>query len=587
LGIAIAWIIGSKTSRSIASLAVMAGDLESGEGAASGVATALSRYPSGIAEVDVVKDALFTAQRLIREHSEKRDRVEAELREVSERLQLAQEAGNIGTFERDLVTGEIKWSTSQEMLYGLAPGSFGGKSEDWTQRVHPGDLPRVEAEMEYAAQTHLPLDIEFRVIRPDGAVRWIASKARAFTDESGKAQRLLGVNIDITERKKAEEALLEADRRKDEFLAMLGHELRNPLGVINTSAQLLTLKGPRDPALVQLREMIARQVEHMSRMLDDLLDVSRITRGQIRLKIESCDFSEIVRNIIGDHKVHFDESGVRLIADLPDSPLWVRGDPTRLAQIVANLLYNADKFTDRGGVVRLCLVEAPGPTALLTVSDTGIGIEPEILKHVFEPFIQSDHSIDRSRGGLGLGLALVKGLVELHGGQVSARSEGLGQGSEFGISLPLDQQAVLPRAETLGRGEAHTAQRRVLVIEDNAAAARTLQMYLEIIGQRVEVAYSGPEGIEAARRFRPELVLCDIGLPGLDGYAVARRLRRDKDLSSAYLVAVSGYGQDGDQRQAREAGFDLHLSKPLDLEKIGAILADLQHAGATGDQRAG
>jgi PAS domain S-box-containing protein len=588
LGIAIAWILGSKTSRSIASLAVMAGELEAGNRPASSTAMTASRYPSGIAEVDVVKDALVTAHRLIRKHSEERDRVEAKLRGVSERLQLAQEVGNIGTFERDLVTGEINWSTSQEMLYGLVPGSFGGKREDWAQRVHPGDLARVEAEVEHTAQTHAPLNIEFRVIRPDGTVRWIASQARAFADESGKARRLLGVNIDITERKKAEEALLEADRRKDEFLAMLGHELRNPLGVIHTSAQLLALKGPQEPALIQLREMIARQVEHMSRMLDDLLDVSRITRGQIRLKTESCDFTEIVRNIINDHKVHFDESGLRLIADLPDTPLRIMGDPTRLAQIVANLLYNADKFTDRGGAVTLRLVEAPGPTAVLTVSDTGIGIEPDMLKHVFEPFIQSDHSIDRSRGGLGLGLALVKGLVELHGGQVVARSEGLGHGSEFSVSLPLHQRAILPRAETAGRGEATAPQRRILVIEDNAAAAHTLQMYLEMIGQRVEVARTGPDGIEAARRFRPELVLCDIGLPGLDGYEVARRLRRDKELSGGYLIAVSGYGQDGDQRQAREAGFDLHLSKPVDLEKIGAILADLQHASATpGDERAG
>jgi PAS domain S-box-containing protein len=585
LGITIAWVLSSKISKSIASLAVMAGELESGDRPAAKQAMAAGGYPSGIAEIDVVKDALVTANRLIREHSEERDRVEAKLRGVSERLELAQEAGNIGTFERDFLTGDIKWSTSQEKLYGLAPGSFSGKHEDWAQRVHPDDIARVEAEVQLTAQTHNPLNIEFRVIRPDGTMRWIASQARAFTDASKQARRLLGVNIDITERKKAEDALLEADRRKDEFLAMLGHELRNPLGVINTSAQLLTLKASPEPALIQLRDMIARQVEQMSRMLDDLLDVSRITRGQIRLKTESCDFSEIVRNMINDHRGHFDESGLRLIADLPDTPLWVMGDRTRLAQIVGNLLYNASKFTDHGGSVTIRMVEAPGPAALLTVRDTGIGIEPEMLKHVFEPFIQSDHSIDRSRGGLGLGLALVKGLVELHGGEVGAQSDGPGRGCEFTISLPLHRQAALPPGETAASGKENTPQRRILIIEDNPEAARSLQMYLELTGHQVEVAHTGPDGIEAARRFRPELVLCDIGLPGLDGYAVARCLRHESDLNGTYLIAVSGYGQEGDQRRAQEAGFDLHLSKPVDLERIDTIIANL-HSAAQSINRA-
>jgi PAS domain S-box-containing protein len=623
---------------------------------------------------------------------------------VSERLELAQEAANTGSFERDLITDEVKWSASQEKLYGLEPGSFEGMHEEWAKRVHPDDIADANAAVQHAVETQRPLNDEYRIIRPNGELRWIASSGRVFADASGKPLRIIGVNIDITERKRieqallasealmrtatdharvglvvldnerrysfvnpayadllglpsasaitgkrmsevlgstyekvrplldrafdgervsfelmapapgapesaaryfattyepqrdangnvvgvvavvvdiderkrAEEALRESDRRKDEFLAMLGHELRNPLGVINTSVQLLMRKGPPEPTLIELRQMIARQVEHMSRMIEDLLDVSRITRGQIRLKKEPCDFTDIARHAVNDHKGNFDENGLHLVAYLPDAPLRVLGDRTRLAQVVGNLLYNANKFTDQGGTVTLRLREAPGPSALLSVKDTGIGIEPEILRHIFDPFIQSDHSIDRSRGGLGLGLALVKGLVELHGGEVYAESDGLGKGSEFTIGLPLDQQFVLPRAKSASTEKDSAPRCRILIIEDNLMAARSMQMYLDTSGHDVEVAHTGPDGIETARRFRPEIVLCDIGLPGFDGYAVARRLRQEKELNGIYLVAISGYGRDGDQQRARDAGFNLHLSKPVDLEKVDAILADLQ-----------
>jgi PAS domain S-box-containing protein len=705
LGIAIAWILSSRTAKSIGSLGVMAENLGLGNRPAAGTPRAASYIPSGVAEIEAVREALLSANRLIREHSEQRDRVEAQLRGVSERLELAQEAASIGSFERNLITDEVKWSASQEKLYGLKAGSFRGTHQEWASRVHPEDIAHAEMAVQQAIVTQSALQDEYRIILPNGELRWIASLGRVFADETGKPLRIIGVNIDITgrkrteeallasealmrtatdharvglvvldnerrysfanpayadllglsretnpiigksvaevlgelyetvrpqldrafsgervsfemvgppikeprandsryfaatyepqrdangqvigvvavivdiaERKRAEEALRESDRRKDEFLAMLGHELRNPLGVINTSVQLLRRKGPPEPALLELQQMIARQVEHMSRMLDDLLDVSRIARGQIRLKKELCDFTEIVRHAVDDHRGNFDENGLQLIARLPDSALWVMGDRTRLAQVVGNLLYNANKFTDPGGTVTLSLIEAPGPSALLCVADTGIGIEPAILRQIFEPFIQSDHSIDRSRGGLGLGLALVKGLVELHGGEARAESEGLGRGSEFTIRLPLEQPALLPRAPCNPLDRKQTPRCRILIIEDNPMAARSLQMYLHSAGHNVEVAHTGPDGIEAARRFRPELVLCDIGLPGFDGYEVARSLRQEKELNRIYLVAISGYGRDGDQLRARDAGFNLHLSKPVDLDKIDAILADL------------
>jgi PAS domain S-box-containing protein len=579
LGIGIAWLLSSRTAKSIGALAVMAENLGLNDKRAAGPRPAPPHIPSGVAEIEVVRDTLISADQLIREHSEERDRVEAQLRAVSERLELAQEAGSIGSFERDLVTGRIQWSTSQEKLYGLEPGTFGGSREDWCRRLHPEDLTAVEAAVRTSAETHVPLMIEYRIVRPDGSVRWIASQGRVFADDSSTPQRLMGVNIDITARKIAEEALRESDRRKDEFLAMLGHELRNPLGVINTCVQLLMRKGPPDPTLADIEQMIARQVEHMARMLEDLLDVSRITRSQIRLKKELCDFAKIVRDAVSDHRGNFADSGLELATELPDAPLWLMGDRTRLAQAVGNLLFNANKFTDRGGRVTVTLSRLATARALLSVKDTGIGIEPEILRQIFAPFIQSDHSIDRSRGGLGLGLALVKGLVELHGGQVRAHSDGLGRGAEFILELPLETAALSAAGQTRAAEQRASVPRRIVLIEDNPMAARSLQMYLQGAGHDVEVAHTGPEGIEAARRLRPQIVLCDIGLPGFDGYAVVRSLRREREFENVYMVAISGYGRDGDQRRAGEAGFDLHLSKPVDLEKIDTILADLPRAG--------
>ncbi len=324
---------------------------------------------------------------------------------------------------------------------------------------------------------------------------------------------------------------------------------------------------------MELREMIERQTEHMSQMMNDLLDVSRITRGQVRLKRELRDFAEIVRHAVEDHRSAVNESGLTLVSKVPDRPMWMMGDPMRLAQIVGNLLHNASKFTDPGGTLTIRLVEAPGGGVLLSVHDTGIGIETDMLKDIFEPFTQSDHSIDRTRGGLGMGLALVKGFVELHGGSVRVESAGLGCGSEFTVRLPLTKDHVSPGPDLSALNTPSEPSRRILIIEDNQDAARSIQMLLELAGHRVKTANTGSEGIQAAEQFRPEMVLCDIGLPGLDGYAVARQLRKQSELKGIYLVAISGYGQEADQLRARDAGFDVHLTKPISLDHLHEILA--------------
>ena len=563
LAIALAWLLSNRTIKSIQSLTDIAENLGLGKAPPTGVA-GVNNAPSRIAEVEEVRESLFTASRLIQERSDERDRVEAVLRQVSERLELAQDAGSIGSFERNLVTNEVKWSASQEKLYGLAPGSFGGKHEDWAKQVHPDDLARIEGAVRNAAETQIPIGHEFRIIRPDGATRWVLSQARVIADEAG-VRSMLGVNIDITARKEAEEALREADRRKNEFLAILGHELRNPLGVISNAVQMLREIGSAELNLQELQEMMERQVIHTSRMLDDLLDISRISNGKIQLTRKPCDFRDIVRETAEDFRSTSADNGLRLEMNLADQPFPVLGDRIRLAQALSNLLQNACKFTESGGTVRLNLEAEEKTSATLRVKDTGIGIEPKALAWIFEPFSQAERSLDRSRGGLGLGLALVKGIVELHGGMVQASSEGPGRGSEFTVRLPLDHAQALAAPPAVGENRSNRSC-RILIIEDNPLGARSLRILLEHMGHAVAVAHNGLVALETARKFQPEVVLCDIGLPGLDGYGVAQALRQQAGSEGAYVICVSGYAED--EQRARDAGFNAHLNKPVNIAEL-------------------
>ena len=551
LCIMLAWFLSGITARSIRSLAVVAEDLTSNKTAGSVSAlSAAEKATSGIAEVENVRSALITASRLLWQNSEERDRVEAALRQVSERLELAQDAANVGTFERDLVTDEVKWSASQEKLYGLVPGSFDGRHESWAKQIYPDDVTRVETAVRQSTETQAPLNIEFRILRHDGHIRWMLSQARVLTDKSG-VRRMLGVNIDITDRKEAERALREANRRKDEFLAMLGHELRNPLGIISNAVQAFLRIGPPNSQLREIGGMIERQVTHTSRILDELLDVSRISNGKIQLNKQRWDLREVVRQTAEDHRSTLQENGLGLDVNLVDRPVHVIGDQTRIAQALGNLLHNACKFTERGGRINVTLTLADRDNALISVRDNGIGIERDAFAWIFEPFSQADRTLDRTRGGLGLGLALVKGIVELHGGEVLASSDGPGQGAEFTIRLPVDS-AKAPAVDATQDEKKLSRSRRILIVEDNRAGARSMRLVLELMGHPVEIAHDGFLAIEAARNFQPEVILCDIGLPGLDGYGVAQALRHKLGLTRAYLIGVSGYAQD--ERRAAAAG---------------------------------
>jgi PAS domain S-box-containing protein len=372
---------------------------------------------------------------------------------------------------------------------------------------------------------------------------------------------------DVTERKRAEEALLEAGRRKDHFLAVLSHELRNPLAPIKNGLYILDRALAGSEQARRAREVIERQVDQLTHLVDDLLDVTRIARGKVRLQRERLDLNELVRRTLDDHRSLFEEAELAVEAEPLPTQVFVDADWNRIAQSVGNLLLNAAKFTPPGGRVTVALaVDDSARQAVLRVSDTGAGIAPELLPRLFEPFVQADATLDRTKGGLGLGLAVVKGLVEQHGGSVVARSDGTGRGAEFTMRLPLDvARSSLRDVAVAG---VRTVQRRVLIIEDNRDAADTLQEVLELDGHEVAVAHSGPEGIVAARQFHPDLVFCDIGLPGMEGYEVARVFRADKELQHAHLVALSGYALPEDLRRAAEAGFDRHIAKPPTIAKI-------------------
>lgn len=404
-------------------------------------------------------------------------------------------------------------------------------------------------------------------------------------------ENIIGVVLvfrDVTERKEAEEALRRseeryrelaeklrvADERKNEFLAVLSHELRNPLTSIRNSLFILDQAEPGGEQARRAKGILERQVGQLSRLVDDLLDITRITRNKIRLQRERIELNELVRQTIEDHRALFEASGVQLETEFAPAALFLQADRVRLVQVVGNLLQNAAKFTGHGGKTRVSIEsDTAKQRAIIRVADTGVGMAPEQVSRLFQPFMQAEITIDRSRGGLGLGLALSKGLVELHGGEISASSAGLGKGSEFVVSLPLDSISGAELQDVPAEGPRRS--RRVLIIDDYTDIAESLRELLELNNHKVAVAYNGPDGIAKAREFRPEILLCDIGLPRMNGYEVAGAFRRDEELSNVYLVAMTGYALQEDLQKAADAGFDCHLAKPVDIDKLNSILAHL------------
>jgi CheY-like chemotaxis protein/two-component sensor histidine kinase len=382
---------------------------------------------------------------------------------------------------------------------------------------------------------------------------------------------------DFIERSLGEQALRDADRRKDEFLAMLSHELRNPLAPISNAVQVLRAAGQGGDTVSAASEMMDRQVRQMVRLVDDLLDVSRITRGVIELRKDRVELGSAVRQAVEAHRWLLESMGHALELALPAEPLDLHADRARVVQVLGNLIHNACKFTDRGGRIRVAAAREGGH-AVIRVADTGVGIADADLARIFEMFVQLDRSLERSVGGLGIGLTLVKTLVESHGGTVEVRSDGPGRGAEFTVRLPL-RPVAQAAAETTAAAPAPPPARRILIVDDNHDSAESLAMMLALTGHETRTAHDGLAAVEAADAFRPDLMLLDIGLPKLDGYDVCRRIRDQEWGKDVVVVAVTGWGQDEDRERSRKAGFDTHFVKPVDPDALKRLIATARSRG--------
>ena len=539
----------------------------------SGRGLVMSRRPDGRAErlVSIMADV---SERKLSEDG---------LRLMRERLALALQAGQMGVFDLDMVNDVLWWAPQTYDVFGVSPETFTPTRESVIDLVHPDDRRGfIQGRLQALARRE-PFVQEYRCLRPDGRIAWISHRGQAEYDAAGRPVRSFGVALDITERKLAEQALQEADRRKDSFIATLAHELRNPLAPIRNAVQLLRKSGHDDPQLIWCRDVIDRQVTQMARLLEDLFDVSRLTRGEFALRLQRLALPAVIEHALEIAQPRIEEHGHSLSVSLPAVPLQVDGDMTRLAQVFSNLLINAAKYTPAGGRLGLAM-EAVGDEVEVRVSDNGIGISAEQMPRLFEMFTQGESVTDRPPGGMGIGLSLARGLVEMHGGRISAHSAGPGLGSEFVVRLPLAESAAataMAKAAATGAA-APPPPCRVLVADDLRDSADSLGLLIELMGHTVEIAYDGEAALSAAERFRPDIVLLDLGMPKLDGFEVSRRIRAAPWSESMRLVAQSGWGQEEDRRRTAEAGFDHHLVKPIDPTALEALMQKLAVAARAG-----
>jgi PAS domain S-box-containing protein len=461
--------------------------------------------------------------------------------------------------------GQIPWHNQRWYDYtGTTPEEHAG----WESVHDPEDLPRVLAKWRAALASGEPWEDVSRLRRYDGELRWFLSRAFPLRDPSGRIVRWFGTNVDIDDQKRAEAQAKAANRAKDEFLAMLGHELRNPIAPIMTALELVQLRDPT--AFPRERTIIARQVTHLVRLVDDLLDISRITGGKIKLHREPIELATVVSRAVETASPVLEKKLHNLVVNVAAQGLAVNGDAARLVQVVSNLLTNAAKFTPPKGTITIT-GERRGATVSLRVRDTGIGISRAMLPHVFEMFAQERQAADRSQGGLGLGLAIAQSLVAMHGGTVTAHSEGAGRGSELVIELPAlagarEAPRTVAAADRAVAQATRPAPHKILVVDDNRDAAELLMESLVALGHDVRVAFDGPSALAVVEGFTPDVALLDIGLPVMDGYELADRIHAMAE--GTKLIAITGYGQPTDRTRSMEAGFSMHLVKPVDLATV-------------------
>ncbi len=493
------------------------------------------------------------------------------------RLDYATRLSGIGFWYCDLPFDELQWDERVKDHFFFAPTDR-ITIDDFYARIHQDDRARTRDAIDASIRNRAPYDIVYRTVHPvTEAVKWIRALGGTDYASDGTPTHFDGVTVDVSAQtldqqqlSSLNQQLREQDRRKDEFIATLSHELRNPLAPIRMAAKILASPQAAPSQLQQAQTIIERQVTHMALLLDDLLDIARITQGKLRLKMEHIALSDVLDAAIEAARPSLDGKNHRLSVSVPAERISLYADALRLAQILSNLLINAAKYSDPGSHIE---VQATRQVDTLSVSvkDDGIGLAPESVSGIFEMFSQIEGIDGRSEGGLGIGLALVKGLAELHGGTVVARSAGLGQGSEFIVRLPLsDHQFSAPRV--VDPAPTSPVRRRVLIADDNRDAAESLAVLLELSGHEVRVALRGQNALTLAQTFRPDVALLDIGMPDMSGYEVARALRQDPWATDVQLIALTGWGQDDDRRRALEAGFDHHLTKPVDFDQLGRLI---------------
>lgn len=500
------------------------------------------------------------------------------------RLELALEGGELGFWDWNIPSGEVQFGGEWANMLGYELSEIEPNISAWERLLHPDDGPSVHA----ALQRHLEgkallYETEHRLRHKNGSWIWVLDRGRVVErDAQGNPIRALGIHANITLQRETRERLSQDDRRKDEFLATLAHELRNPLAPIRTGLAIIK-RDPSSLSATQSLQIMERQLAHMVRLIDDLLDVSRISLGRLKLKQEDISIRAIVEMAVETSKPAIDAGHHSLTVNLPDQEVTITCDPTRLAQIIGNLLANSAKYTPDHGSITVS-AEVSGDGIEISVSDTGLGIPSELQEKVFEIFGQVNRTLDRSQGGLGIGLALVKNLVTLHGGTVRVSSQGIGQGSTFTVALPSSVLRTHNQVEIVNalRVQGHPSP-RVLIVDDNVDAAESLSMLAGLMGHTTEVAKSGHEALQKVAAFRPEIVFLDIGLPGMSGFEVAKAIKDSRPSPLPYVVAVTGWGSEQMRRKAHDSGFDEHLTKPVEVSRVERILAGRQEAPPQGE----
>jgi PAS domain S-box-containing protein len=523
--------------------------------------------------VSPIRDAegrVIGASKVARDVTE-RKRVEAALRASEQRFRTLTAHAPVGIFLTDREGHCLFVNESWCRMAGLSPEE--AMAQGWARALHPEDSERVFHEWCEAVNTGRPFASEYRFRTPRGEVTWLQGRAVELRDEAGVISGYIGTLTDITERREAVEALKGADRRKDEFLALLAHELRNPLAPLRNGLQVMRLAADNANLVAKTRDMMDRQLSHMVRLIDDLLDISRISRNKMELRLSRVLLADAVSSAVEIARPALEAAGQELTVALPLEPVHLDADLTRLAQVFGNLLNNSAKYTERGGHIELTAARDGGQVAV-AVRDDGIGIPAAALPNIFDLFSQVDRSIERSTGGLGIGLALVKGLVEMHGGTVEAASPGQGKGSTFTVRLPaLENRAELsPAAPAEAWPDSSRSNRRILVVDDSRDSAASMATMLQLLGNEVRTAHDGLEAVRIAEQFRPQVVLMDIGMPKLNGYEATRRIREQPWGRDMAVIALTGWGQEVDRARSKEAGCDGHLVKPIGLPDLERLL---------------